>query len=183
MLTKLRKAQRLSADERWLLAQAFVLLPLTFCGIYVLGVSRWQRVLMKLARVSSASIRYRDLDSKASTEIMPCAETRSIEQARAIARIVYIAAHHGVYRANCLQQTLVLWSLLRRDGIESEIRFGARKEDGQLQAHAWVEYLGVVLNEESDVCRHFSPFEGVAVGASTEGSDVVTARTGNPICL
>lgn len=166
-----------------MLVQAFVLLPLTFCGVYALGISRWQLVLMKLARVRSASVRYRGLDSKASTEVMPRAEARSIERARAIARIVHIAAHHGVYRANCLQQTLVLWSLLRRDGIESEIRFGARKKDGQLQAHAWVEYLGVVLNEESDVCRHFSPFEGVAVGASTEGSDVVRARTGNSLCL
>ena len=47
-------------------------------------------------------------------------------------------------------------------GIESEIRFGARKEDSELAAHAWVECSGVPLNEPANVREQFRPFEGVA---------------------
>ena len=68
--------------------------------------------------------------------------------------MVNIAATHSVIRAHCLQRSLVLWSLLERNGVESELRFGARKENGQIQAHAWVEINGVALND--DTHRDFS---------------------------
>jgi hypothetical protein len=147
-LSSFRKLQRLSANERRLLTQALVLLPLTFCGVYVLGVSRWHRFLAQLASWGMTSNRISVSD----------------EQVRAIARSVKIAAEQGVYQASCLQQTLVLWCLLRRNHIESEIRFGARKAGGELQAHAWVEVDGVALNEASDVCLHFAPL-GTNAGA------------------
>ena len=75
--------------------------------------------------------------------------------------MVKIAAERRSINANCLQQTLVLWFLLRRHGIDSEICFGARKQGGEVQAHAWVESFGQALNEDQEVCRHFSPFAGV----------------------
>jgi len=77
--------------------------------------------------------------------------------------MVKIAAERRIINANCLQQTLVLWFLLRRHGIASEICFGARKQEGEVQAHAWIESFGQALNEDKEVCRHFSPFAGVEV--------------------
>jgi hypothetical protein len=77
--------------------------------------------------------------------------------------MVKIAAERRIVNANCLQQTLVLWFLLRRNGIGSEICFGARKQEGEVQAHAWVEFFGQALNEDKEVCRHFPPFAGVEV--------------------
>jgi hypothetical protein len=162
MLSRFQKVQHLSPNESWLLVQALVLLPLTFCGVYVLGVTRWQRVLTRLASLGTTSIRLPN------GSIVRGRGAAAIESAGIVARMVKIAAEHGVYQANCLQQTLVLWCLLRRNQIEGEIRFGARKDAGQLQAHAWVECFGIALNEDSDVCRHFSPFEGVAVTAQSE---------------
>ena len=149
-----RKLQRLSANERRLLTQALVLLPLTFCGVYALGVSRWQRFLTRLASFGTTSNRNSLRDVAAS------------EQASEVARAVKIAAERGLFQANCLQQTLVLWCLLRRNHIECELRFGARKQEGQLQAHAWVELDGVALNEASDVGYHFSPLAGGHVGTA-----------------
>ena len=146
-MNSFRKLQRLSGNERRLLTQALVLLPLTFWGVYALGVSRWHRFLAQLASLGTTSNR----------STLAVSDAAAIEQARVIARTVKIAAEKGAYQARCLQQTLVLWCLLRRNDIESEIRFGARKEGGELQAHAWVEVGGVALNEESDVCLHFSP--------------------------
>jgi len=165
VLTRLQKLQRLSANEWWWLVQAVLLLPLTLCGVYWLGVSRWQQILFKLAKSPKTSVPDRAaLQDKEAI----------IRRAQAIARMVLIAAHHGGYRANCLQQTLVLWFLLRRNHLESEIRFGARKQEGQLRAHAWVDCFGIALNEESDVCSHFSPLEGVEVKgvAVNEGDDL-----------
>ena len=65
--------------------------------------------------------------------------------AQRIARLVAIAASRGAYRANCLRQSLALWWLLKRRGIDTELRIGVRKEGGALQAHAWVEHDGVPL--------------------------------------
>ena len=55
---------------------------------------------------------------------------------------------------------MLLWWLLRRRGMESELRIGVRKKAEVLEAHAWVEYQGCVLNDRSDVDQHFSPFAG-----------------------
>jgi len=155
-LNSFRKLQRLSGNERRLLTQALVLLPLTFWGVYALGVSRWHHFLAQLASLGTTSNRGNKVSVAAECTLANL-DAAAIEQARVIARTVKIAAENGAYQARCLQQTLVLWCLLRRNDIESEIRFGARKEGGELQAHAWVEVGGVALNEDSDVCLHFSP--------------------------
>ena len=165
-MSSFRKLQRLSAYERRLLTQALVLLPLTFWGVYALGVSRWHRFLAQLAALGTTSNRKNPKNSLAAERnLVPADGVAAAQQAKAIARIVKIAAEKGTYQARCLQQTLVLWCLLRRNHIESEIRFGARKEGGELQAHAWVEVGGVALNEDSDVCLHFAPL-GTDAGAA-----------------
>lgn len=150
----LRKLQQLSLSEWWLLAQAQTLLALTLCAVRVLGVSRWQSVLTQLARSRK-------------THVAGSHQTVNDSRKTAtIARMVNIAAHHGVFRANCLQRSLVLWCLLRRSGIESEIRFGARKNEGELEGHAWVECDGVVLNESQDTYLGFLSLERIKVEAS-----------------
>jgi hypothetical protein len=147
----------MSTKERRLLAQAFVLLPLTRGGVCLLGIKRWQRYLAKLS--TSHSWREKNLIRAGSLD-----RDHSLNEtarAQAIARIVKIATEQEVLRANCLQQTLVLWFLLRRHGIESEISFGTRKQAGQVQAHAWVELFGTPLNEDREVCEYFPQFAGV----------------------
>ncbi len=138
-----------------MLMQALVFLPLTLMGVNVFGVWRWQRVLARLPRVGS--IPNSSLAPKQSRDLRDDQTTRN--RIRKIVRILRVAARNGLHHPNCLQQSLVLWWLLRRNGIDSEIRFGARKEDGRLEAHAWVECLGFALNENHDVGLHYSPFE------------------------
>jgi Transglutaminase-like superfamily len=144
-MNSLRKARRLSPGEQRLLAQAMVLLPLARGAVCLLGIKHSQRLLSRLAITSNQGL--------------PNPEQR----AHVIARMVKIAAERRIINANCLQQTLVLWFLLRHHGIDGEICFGARKQEGEVQAHAWVEYFGQALNEDQEVCRHFSPFAGVEV--------------------
>jgi hypothetical protein len=68
------------------------------------------------------------------------------------------AARFGPYGGNCLSRSLTLIRLLRVRGVTPELRLGARKVNGQFEAHAWVECDGVVLNDESDVAVRFSAF-------------------------
>jgi len=135
-VSKFRKLQQLSRDERQLLAQAGMLLPLTLAGVRAFGVGRWQSVLAKLAKIGkkhpARSYAGEAISSKAAQ----------------IATMVNVAAQHGIFRVHCLERSLVLWSLLARNGVESEVRYGARKENGQIQGHAWVEIDGVVLNDD-----------------------------------
>lgn len=164
MLNRLRKARRLSAKERRLLAQAFVLLPLTRCGVYLLGIRRWQRFLITV----SPKVKHEELIAGS----RGCdADLATTTRAQTIARIVKIATEQGALTANCLQQTLVLWFLLRRNAIESEICFGTRKLAGQVQAHAWIELFGTPLNEDKEVCDSFPPFAGVEVALQLQTNE------------
>jgi hypothetical protein len=74
-------------------------------------------------------------------------------------RMVNAAARYGWGRPTCLEKSLMLWSLLRRQGTASSVRIGARKDGGKLEAHAWVERDGVALNEPGDAHRHYATFD------------------------
>ena len=150
------KFRLLSWWERRLLFQSLLLLPLNALALRFVSFKHWQSALARFSRINKAS------DYKASDDTQ--AENR-IENARATARIVRAAACHGAYRAKCLPQSLTLWWLLRRQGIESDLRFGARKEGRQMEAHSWVEFRGIPLNESHDVYQRFSPFEKLAIPA------------------
>ena len=169
-MSSLRKLRALPWEERWLLVQASLLLPLTALGVSTIGVGRWQRVLARHTPFKSTSISDSHFATARSNSIPDDAgeEPSVLQKARVIAKTVRVAAQHGIYRANCLEQSLVLWWLLARKGIESELRFGARKEDVRLEAHAWVECCGVPLNEASDVHQQFRPFEAVAAAVRAE---------------
>ncbi|MDJ1184128.1 lasso peptide biosynthesis B2 protein [Roseofilum casamattae] len=86
-------------------------------------------------------------------------EREQLERVRAIAQSVRIAAKYCQPWAKCLQKSLVLWSLLTRQGIESDLRIGVRRESGEFQAHAWVEWQGFALNDARDVRDRYSTFE------------------------
>ncbi|WP_019499452.1 lasso peptide biosynthesis B2 protein [Pseudanabaena sp. PCC 6802] len=142
LFSKAGKFIRLSWQEKSLLLQALVLLPLVAFCIHLLGMGRTQYALLKLC---------------------PQATSRSPEslwlQVETTARMVAIAAHYSQYWANCLKRSLVLWYLLRRQGIVSDLRIGVQQIAGEVQAHAWVEYQNKVLNDRPNIRQHFVPFE------------------------
>lgn len=59
--------------------------------------------------------------------------------------LVEIAGRNLPIAVTCLPNATVLWWLLERHDRECELRIGVRKEEGTLQAHAWVECAGAVL--------------------------------------
>ena len=69
------------------------------------------------------------------------------------------ARRYAPYTGNCLSQSLALLWLLKGRGVPASLCLGARLENGQLAAHAWVEHDGRVLNDTVDVRERFSAFE------------------------
>jgi hypothetical protein len=141
----------LSWAERRLLAQALALLPLTALALWAMGFRRWQALVARLTPVVDAGGRD---------------EAAVIREGRATARLVEAAARRGPYRASCLPRSLALWWLLRRQGIESDLRIGVRKEAGLFEAHAWVELRGLVLNDSGDVGERFAAFDRAILPAA-----------------
>jgi hypothetical protein len=134
------KLRRLTPAEWCWLGQALVLLPASGLALRLVGFQRWQAVLGRFA----------PRERPTAPSVDP-----PIEQT---ARMVRVAAAHGLAPATCLEQSLALWWLLRREGVASEVRVGVRKGSGRLEAHAWVEVGGRVLNDRSDVGDAFAPF-------------------------
>lgn len=70
-----------------------------------------------------------------------------LNAARRLAEIAAIAGRNGLVDATCLRQSLLVYYLLRRKGLAPGLKIGVRKDDGRLDAHAWVELDGVPLDK------------------------------------
>lgn len=136
-----RKLFSLSRSEQALLIRASLLLPGIALAMRLIGLRRLQEILSNLSTRNRISI-----------------PSNALDQAKQTARIVGLAARYGSYRASCLPQALVLRFLLRQQGIESDLRIGVRKTSDKLEAHAWIEFQGLALNDLADVGLRFAPF-------------------------
>jgi len=87
-------------------------------------------------------------------------DNSKINKARMIAYMVGAAAQYGLYHAKCLEKSLLLWWLLARCSIASEIRFGVKvNPKDSFFAHAWVECNNLVLNDSLVFHQQVSAFE------------------------
>lgn len=77
-----------------------------------------------------------------------------------IADLVNMAARSGIWWATCLERSLLLQAFLRHRLIDSDLRIGVNLMEGRFEAHAWVEYDGIVLNDRQDIADSFAVFEG-----------------------
>src|SRR5574341_541923 len=136
-VSKLHKLLRLSSRDRSRLIQAAVLLPLTALVLRLTGLRRCRQVLSQFVPRRSV-LKTRQSEA-------------ALADARRISWLIGVATRRGVYPATCLPRSLVLWFLLRREGIEGELCLGTRKEAGRFEAHAWIELAGVVLNDSEEV--------------------------------
>lgn len=150
VVTNWHKLRQLSWSERWLLIQAIVLLPVTALW---LRLWTWRSTLDNIALAEHDAERL----SVPSAEEKSSEVEASLRRARSTARLVRAASMHGFYRASCLQESVALCWLLRRQGIRGDLRIGVRKQAGRFEAHAWVEHRGLVLNDRDDVSERFAP--------------------------
>ena len=137
-----RKFLSLTLNEKLIFIEAATLIPLIRLKLRLFGLRRSQRFL-KTAPKSSRSVSSR-------VTVVP----------RTLIYLVNAASNNGVFRANCLERSLLLWSLMRRRGYAADLRIGVSNEEREFKAHAWVEMNGVVLNDREDVATEFAPFSG-----------------------
>jgi hypothetical protein len=144
VFANLKKLRHLSRPEVWLLGQAALALPLVGLGLRCLGFRRLQASLARWSASCQAPEK----------EI---GET-NLARAYAAARMVQLAARHGLYRPACLPQSLALWWLLRRQGISSDLHLGVKPSGDHLEAHAWVALQERILSDGEDAPERFHPF-------------------------
>lgn len=148
MKTKLgtwRRFWNLNVPSRRIVIEAGLALLATWIGLRVAGYNRWKRALDRL--------------SPRETNRGKRGDPTQLKSAQEIARLAHSAARHILLPTNCLDQSMALCWMLRRRGAPAELRFGARKQEGQFEAHAWVEVGGVVLNEAQERHKHFAAFD------------------------
>jgi len=149
---KWRRFRRRPPEDRALILRAALFLPLTEIGLRLAGFRRWKALLEKFAGVKRRSRPWTPEELRAT--------------ALGVARAVRSAELHGPADPNCLERSLTLWWLLRRNGVESELHIGARKEGTRFEAHAWIELGGSILNDAAEVHRHYARFDAPLAAAA-----------------
>lgn len=81
---------------------------------------------------------------------------QQLQRAQGYARWLDVASRHYIVKAQCLHRSLALAFWLSRDEIDNFVRIGVRKNGPELQAHAWVEVDGHVVNDEPSVVATFA---------------------------
>jgi hypothetical protein len=137
---RLGKLRALTAAQRRVLVEATLLLPLVAAALRLAGLRATRRLLERYAGGPG---------------------TQTPMEPAVVARMVSVAARHGLVRPHCLPSALTLEALLRRRGWAPELRLGVRKHEGGFEAHAWIEHEGIALMEPFRRHAGFIPFEGL----------------------
>lgn len=127
---------------RRLFLRASVLLPLISLSLRLRGFGKTQTLLQRFLSVANKT-------KNPSSQDLPAL----------VARMVRAAGYHGFGRPTCLAESLVLWWLLGKEGIGSDLRVGVRKDGEKFEAHAWVVCEGAVLNEAEARHLHYAAFD------------------------
>ena len=133
-----RRLLSLNAAEQRLFVKAFLLLEGITLGMRLLPF----RVLLRLLPSASNGLKKRQNKNHLSAE--------------EIARVVEVASRRMPWPKTCLAQALVTQVFLTRRGYPARLRIGvARGDQGEFQAHAWVESRGkVIIGGGSDLERY-----------------------------
>lgn len=140
---KYRSFTRLPSIARWRLVQAGLLLSLV---TVLLKISNLRRTQGMVARFCSRAEPF-------------CSDAERHAAILQTNQMVLVAAQYLSPWAHCLERSLTLWGLLRYQGIDSDLRIGVQAGSQTFEAHAWVEYAGVPLNERADVRERYATFE------------------------
>jgi hypothetical protein len=79
---------------------------------------------------------------------------------RELAIAVSRAARHGLLRPSCLVRAIALHRLIEAHGYAgSRVRVGVHWSGNRFDAHAWVDYMGIIVGDDP---LHVARFEEIA---------------------
>lgn len=125
----------LTNQKRLFLVNTFLLLGGVRLGLWLLSYQKLLHLLDKLSTVNSG---YREIELND------------------IVRAVNISTHYMPGGAKCLARALTTQVLMKRQGYSPQLYIGVAKgEQGQLEAHAWIEYdQKIVIGELLNLSRY-----------------------------
>jgi hypothetical protein len=133
-MRRLRKYLALAPAARAMVLRSLLLLPVVALLLRARGMERtraWLGRLGSLATGDASALSPRDI-------------------------AILVGAAASLLQSRCLPRSLLLWHFLRDRGASAEIRLGVTKlADGNLSAHAWVEFDGLPLNDGPDVLERY----------------------------
>jgi len=137
---------KLSWHDRIAALEAAAVMLASRIGLRIAGYRRWKSLLSRL--------------SLRNVSVQRAGEAKYVGPANPahFARIAGSAARNLVFQPTCLERSFGLWWLLRRRGFEADLRIGGRKDGARFEAHAWVEYSGIPLNDAGHDHNRFSAF-------------------------
>jgi hypothetical protein len=151
---KWRRFRKRPPEDRTLILRAALFLPLTEIGLRLFGFRQWMELIERFSLPTHLPKSLRE-DLQRDAAIRAVRAVRSVEL-------------HGPTNPNCLECSMTLWWLLRRDGIDGKLHIGARKEGARFEAHAWVELGMQVLNDGAEVYQHFARFDAPLAAAEAD---------------
>jgi hypothetical protein len=144
MIRAFRRLPGLPRDERRMLIGAAAMLPLVTLSLWIVGLKSTSSML---ARFSSST------GTRHALAVDPS------QRAVRVGALVAAASAYGLVRGTCLAQSLTIAWLLRRRGILTDLRIGVCRQHARLEAHAWIEYRGRVLNRDAGFAGRFRAFD------------------------
>lgn len=140
MTGALRRWRELDGGQRRQLMWMMLALPVVDANLRIAGYVRTRRWLERMSR----------------NEAPHRASPTEMDASISATRIAAIAGRRGPVAATCLRQSLLLFWLLRRRGLAPELKLGVLKQDGAVDAHAWVELEGQSLDPQPIAHQAFS---------------------------
>ena len=89
-------------------------------------------------------------------EVKKVQASESVEFARRLFRLIYLASRLHPWKMYCLTRACTLQWMLGIRGIESQLHIGMNKTQDGIYAHAWVEIMGQAIGEVDNITEKFS---------------------------
>jgi len=108
------------------------------------------------------ALRTRPFTSVEKAARVPLAKNGATEQdpQEPSARLIWCvdaAANNHLVPMRCLERSLTGQRMLRKRGIDAELKIGVQKQGPELEAHAWLELDGRPLNEPEAIGKRYLP--------------------------
>ena len=135
MYRSFRQFLGLSPEQKQFLLRAVFILPMTYVGLEILGFQQLFSCIQHFTRVDRPA--------------------RDLEEFVAYPQLLNAVARRFPLPMKCLGRSVALGWLLRLEGIDATVHIGVRKDQHDLDAHAWVQSGDVVINDAEDVAERY----------------------------
>ncbi|TCS37157.1 lasso peptide biosynthesis B2 protein [Reinekea marinisedimentorum] len=85
----------------------------------------------------------------------------SLSEVLAIIRIIEIAGRHHFVKVNCLRRCLTQKQMLTKRQVPVTIHFGVKLTAGRIDAHCWLVWNGIVINDSPEVVESYSELKEI----------------------